>query len=670
MILRCSTALLSITAILGLSAQQDSTWQLGMDTLHVSATRITSPLPRTGRNLQVLDQGSLDAAPRPELSELLRAHTLVDVRQRGPFDVQTDLGIRGGTFDQALVLVDGIPMTDPQTGHHMLNIPLLGDALERVEVLYGGASRTFGGGAFSGAVNLITREPLSNRGSLLVEGGEYGSFRARISQELANANGGLRLAAFHSSSEGAIVNSDFDMSGVHLNGVRRWKKLKLKGQLGAVHKRFGAQNFYSSVYPDEQEILGSYLGALELRNDHSPWAWNLRGYVRKHDDQFELFREGDGYYRFSDGFFIRNETDTARFSPTFFYTFHNRHQTQVGGAEANVRRKWKGGTTALGVHGRTEHILSNVLGETMAAPIAAGSGRDPFTRKGERQNVALHMDHRYERGKFGVDAGLLLNINSEFAPEWVPGADAFYRWNSKHSSYASLGKAFRLPTWTDLYYNRGGAQGSLDLQPEHAVNMELGHRVHGSNWKASVALWRRQGSELIDWVQLPGETTTRAANLTNVDLNGVELAYSLETSDKRGIGGALYAYQWADQQDFPFTSLYVLDHLEHNAVLWWQHVLGAGFSARINMTWRTRNGEYQRFADGQKVGYPEPLRIDLRANWNKGRVQLFTSVSNLLNSEQMDRGNVPMPGRWLMGGISVQWGKYPGCGCVPSLRSE
>jgi len=150
-------ALLTALLLAGINASAQS--PRALDTLRVTATRIASTLPRTGRHLQVMDSAVLANAPHPEVSELLRANSLVDVRQRGPFDVQTDLSIRGGTFDQALVLVDGIPMTDPQTGHHLMNLPLLADALERVEVLYGGASRTFGGGAFSGAVNLITREP-------------------------------------------------------------------------------------------------------------------------------------------------------------------------------------------------------------------------------------------------------------------------------------------------------------------------------------------------------------------------------------------------------------------------------------------------------------------------------------------------------------------------------
>jgi vitamin B12 transporter len=640
-----------------LCAQDTTTIRhLPLDTVHVTATRISSPLPRTGRHVQVLDSALLATAPRPEVGELLRAHTLVDVRQRGPFDVQTDLGIRGGTFDQALVLVDGIPMSDPQTGHHLMNIPLLGDDLERVEVLYGGASRTFGGGAFSGAVNLVTREASDNRGSLALEGGSFGSYRIRLAQELASEKGGVRVAAFHSSSDGHVPNSDFDMSGGHLHAVRRMGNLKLKAQLGAVHKRFGAQNFYSSLFPDQQEITGTYLGAVELRNDHAPWRWSVRGYYRQHEDLFQLFREGDGHYRYSDGFFVRNGADTARFTPTFFYTFHNRHRTQVGGAEASVARSWKGGTTAVGIHGRTEHILSNVLGEPLAAPREAPGAREAFTRQDARHNLAVHLDHRWEKGRFGADAGVLLNANSQFAPQWVQGLDLHMRWNAHHTTYASGGRAFRLPTWTDLYYNRGGAQGSLDLQPEHADQLELGHRVAAGRWRLQVALWRRQGRDLIDWVLLPGETVVRAANLTAVDLNGAELGMSLNTADGRGQGGLQYAYQWADQQDFPFTSLYVLDHLEHNLVLWWQHQLGAGFQGRMNATWRTRNGSYVRFSDGLATPYPQPLRLDLRVDKRLGAVGLYAAVTNLLDAEQVDRGNVPLPGRWLMGGLVLHWG--------------
>ncbi|HRN38413.1 MAG TPA: TonB-dependent receptor plug domain-containing protein, partial [Flavobacteriales bacterium] len=151
-----------------------------LDAVPVTATRIPDALPRIGRHLQVIDSLQLGGQARPEVGEVLRMGSLVDVRERGPFDVQTDLGIRGGTFDQALVLLDGVPLSDPQTGHHAMDLPLPTEVLERVEVLYGGASRTFGAGAFSGAVNLISREPRDNRGSLSLQGGQYGSYRAAV----------------------------------------------------------------------------------------------------------------------------------------------------------------------------------------------------------------------------------------------------------------------------------------------------------------------------------------------------------------------------------------------------------------------------------------------------------------------------------------------------------
>jgi vitamin B12 transporter len=657
------TLLLSLiaTPLLAHTQSPDSTARTPLystlDTVRITATRIGSSLLRAGRTVQVLDQRTLQRTASPELSEVLRTNTLVDVRQRGPFDVQTDIGLRGGTFDQALVLLDGIPLSDPQTGHHAMNLPVDVNALQRVEVLHGGASRTYGAGAFSGAVNLITRDPIGQRGSLRVEGGSYGSYRIGVAQEVGGAHGGLRVNAGYSHSDGYIPNSDFDQANLHLSGVRSMKRITLRGQLGAAHKRFGAQNFYSSRFPDQQEIIGMLIGAVEVRNASSPWPWTLRAYHRHHDDRFQLFRESDGYYRYSEGFFIRSEADTARFGPSFFYTFHNRHRTNVSGAEATVKRAWKGGTTAAGVHARDERIQSNVLGELLPGPRTVGNAREPFTRADERQNLAVHLDHRVERGRLGVDAGVLLNINSAFTPEWIPGADIHFRWNARHHTYANASRAFRLPTWTDLYYNRGGAQGSLSLRPEHADQLELGHRMSFPRWSATLALWRRAGRELIDWVQLPGESTVRASNLTQVDLNGMEAMFRYRSSNDRTDLGAGIAYQWADQTGFAFTSLYVLDHVRTLVNVWGQQTVKEHWHLRLNVSWRERNGDYVRFPDGAEVELPAPLRLDLRVDRTLGRVELFATVNNITDAAQMDRGNVPLPGRWVMAGITVNWGK-------------
>lgn len=634
----------------GLHAQaQDSL----LHPVQVSATRIPGPLPRTGRHLQVIDSLQLHGAARTEVSEVLRMASLVDVRQRGPFDVQTDLGIRGGTFDQALVLVDGIPISDPQTGHLTMDLPVSSDDLERVEVLYGGASRTFGAGAFSGAINLITRVPSDSRGALTLDAGQYGSWRAHLSQDLMADRTGLRINGFTAHSDGYTTNSDFDQAGGQLSIHRAIRQVKLNAQAGYTHKRYGAQNFYSSTYPNQQETTGSGFASLAARHDGIQWQWNTQVFFRQHDDLFELFREDANHYHFLNGYFIRNGNDTARFTPTFFYTFHNRHRTQSAGAQANLFRKWSGGTTAIGILGQYERILSNVLGTPLAAPVAIAGAREVFTLGDERRNLAIHADHRLEHGHWIVDGGLLLNINSTFTPEWAPGLDIVYQGANGHSTYASAGRAFRFPTWTDLYYNRGGATGSKDLKPEHADQVELGHRLMRGQWSLKACAWRRNGRDLIDWVRQPGDATVRAANLTEVDLNGLEAEAAWTTG--KGRGGLLYAYQWADQHDFNFTSLYVLDHLTHNAVIWWHQTLPNGFSAQANLTWKKRNGQYARFMDGALVAYPDPVRLDLRAEWTHRFITLFASAYNLLDAEQMDRANVPLPGRWISGGLQLRW---------------
>lgn len=650
---RC-LALLAFPLILvpiGLHAQGPDTVKL--KAVQVTATPIPAVLPRVGRHLQVIDSLQLHGQARPEVSEVLRMSSFVDVRQRGPFDVQTDLGIRGGTFDQALVLVDGIPMSDPQTGHLAMDLPVLSDALERVEVLYGGASRTFGAGAFSGAINLITRAPSDGRGSLTIDGGAFGSYRARISQDLLLGRTGLRIGGYTGHSDGYVRNSDFDQAGGQLDARQTLGHVKLRAQARFAHKRFGAQNFYSSTFPDQQEITGSGFASVGARSTGTPWSWDAQAWYRQHDDQFQLFREDEGHYQFHDGYFIRKGNDTARFTPTFFYTFHNVHRTQVAGAEASTSRSWKGGTTAFGVQVRNEQILSNVLGKPMPEPVYFNGSRDPFTRSDQRRNLALHADHRYEHDRLTLDGGVLLNLNSAFRPEWAPGLDALYRWDKGHSTYASIGRAFRFPTWTDLYYNRGGAVGSLDLVPEHATQLEVGHRILKEKWNLKICAWRRNGTGLIDWVRLPGETVVHAANLTQVDLNGVELEAGLHTA--KGRGGVLYAYQWADQDQFGFTSLYVLDHLTHNALLWWNQGMPKGFSAQVNLTWKQRHGTYARFSDGALTAWPDPFRIDLRAEWTHRNITLFASAYNLLDAAQMDRANVALPGRWLSGGMQLRW---------------
>ena len=149
--------------------------QVELDSVLVSASRFNSSLQNANRNVIVLTQEDISNAPVASVSELLDFATGIDSRQRGTFGTQTDLSIRGSSFEQVLVLVNGIRLSDPQTGHHLMNLPVQKSDIERIEILLGGGSYIFGGSAFSGAVNIITKNAKKNRTSAQAGIGSYNS---------------------------------------------------------------------------------------------------------------------------------------------------------------------------------------------------------------------------------------------------------------------------------------------------------------------------------------------------------------------------------------------------------------------------------------------------------------------------------------------------------------
>ena len=90
----------------------------------VSASRFEQSLLKSTRNVQIISGEEIENAPVNTVAELLDFMVGIDARQRGIYGTQTDLSIRGGSFEQVLVLVNGVRLADPQTGHHLMNLPV------------------------------------------------------------------------------------------------------------------------------------------------------------------------------------------------------------------------------------------------------------------------------------------------------------------------------------------------------------------------------------------------------------------------------------------------------------------------------------------------------------------------------------------------------------------
>ena len=125
----------------------------------ITENRLEIPFRKLSQNIDVISTADIKTRPARSVPEILSYTGGMDVRQRGPGGVQADLSIRGGGFEQSLVLLNGIKLSDPQTGHHLMAVPVPTSAIERIDILKGPGARIFGQNAFSGAVNIVTMLP-------------------------------------------------------------------------------------------------------------------------------------------------------------------------------------------------------------------------------------------------------------------------------------------------------------------------------------------------------------------------------------------------------------------------------------------------------------------------------------------------------------------------------
>ena len=297
-------------------AQTDTTkvsMEYNLDEVKVSAQRTPVAFSQVARIISVVSREEIEAAPVQSIQELLEYALSVDVRQRGVHGVQADISVRGGSFDQTLILLNGINISDPQTGHYSLDLPVSLKSIQRIEILEGPAARVFGPNAFSGAINIITSS--FDKTNL--------KFDLGIGQHLltdANVSGNVNSGSFHQfmafnrmSSDGYIDNTDFKTWNAFYQTKLETKPGILDFQIGRTNKAFGANSFYSAAYPNQFEETKTTFASVKFETG-TKFHVSPSVYWRRHQDRFELFRD----------------------SPPDWYKGHNYHLTDVFGSNLNA----------------------------------------------------------------------------------------------------------------------------------------------------------------------------------------------------------------------------------------------------------------------------------------------------------------------------------------------
>ncbi len=588
-----------------LMAQEEDLPCYTLDPVVVTASRIPQHLSRVGQSVSIISREEIEAFPADSIADLLQTVSGVDVRRRGAHGVQADVGIRGSSFEQTLILIDGVNVSDPQTGHHNLDLPVNLEDIERIEVLKGPGARIYGHNAMAGVINIITREVDHSAVGGYAKYGEYDYYDVGAHGTLKTGDMSNRVSMSRRSSTGHIENedTDFDINTFAYKGGINFGNQKFQLGLGYTDKDFGAYRFYSDTFPNQRERTETLLAYTSAHLKMADLEVMPRVSWRRHNDDFKI-EIGGNWYR-------------------------NEHQTDAYGVQLDSRLKSELGTTAVGGEIAFETLESSNLGDH------------------DRQRSGVFFEHKVyviERLTLGLGASAMKY--SDWGWEYWPGAELNVELTDSVNWFASSGRSFRIPTFTELYYDTPANQGNPHLKPERAWTYETGIRWREKGIGANLGLFLRDEEDVIDWSRASDQDPWKARNIAENTTQGFELGFDLypgaffSTTFVSAVNMA-YTYLDSDWDAGALESKYAIDHIRHqlhgSVVFDWFDTLTQAVKARY---------EERMSGDSHVV-------VDTRLAYKSRRYEVFVDVTNLFDEQYVESGFSPMPGRWIVGGIKL-----------------
>ena len=623
-----------------LEVKADTIPEQELEEVVVTASKAELPLSRASKLVTLITKTEIERSPAQSVQELLNSVAGIDVLQRGPHGVQADISLRGGSFDQVAILLNGINLTNPQTGHYSFDIPINLSDIDRIEIVHGPASLVYGASAFAGGINIITKKEAASNAYVKLEGGMHNSLNTEARGAYKTASTLHQFSAGYKSSDGYMNNSDYNMLNLLWQSRFDIEKNTLDLQMGFNNKEYGANTFYSPSYPnqfdDTESMFVSIKGETNGKLKFIPQLyWN------RHNDCFQLIREG-----------TPNVPD--------WYTNHNYHQTDVFGTNLTFQYASKLGITSFGGEFRNEGIMSNVLGKPLDEPIGN------FTKSDNRTAINYFAEQNFLFQNMTLSVGGLLNYNTAIPNKYAfyPAINSSYRITDKVSLYASWNKATRMPTFTDLYYTTATHTGNSNLETEQSEAFEAGVKLSNRIVRANIAAFYMKGRNLIDWVKPSEEALWESRNHSKVNKKGVETNLQFDLKELLGHRLPFHSlnlgYLYLDQNlvDDALISNYTLNHLRHKFTANLQHDVVRNLSMTWNFRWQERTGSYLKYVEAQPTEitrYKPFSLLDLKVNYQLRNINLYTNINNVFNTEYLDLGNLPQPGIWVMMGLSYKF---------------
>ena len=585
----------------------------------VSSPRIELPFSENSKTIQVISKEEIIESPANNVAELLQQVAGIDIRRRGVSGMQADLYIRGGGFDQTLLLIDGIKVEDAQTGHHTMNMALPIEVIERIEIIKGSASRVYGQNAFSGAINIITSKVAENMTSVSLESGSYKQQNASVTISRKNEDQSVLFHYSNNSSDGHKYNTDYKNENYFLKNSFEIKGLPIDMISSFNERKFGANGFYASPEAIDQyeETQASLLG-FSTKIISNNFIIKPKLYWKRNQDMYVYLRDNPSVYR-------------------------NLHITNKIGAELNGSYESNNGITGFGVDISSIKLSSNNLGE----------------RKRTMVNLFLEHQMKFAENKIDVTPGVAFSYFSDVSTNqnyqnnffrnffMYPGIDIGYELNDNVKLYSNVGYTYRVPTYTDLFYTSPTTIGNENLKPEKAFTKEIGINYTKDNFDFTFTLYNRDASDVIDYVKNVESAPWEAFNIREINTKGCELGLTynfyvaafLNHSIKIGYSNIKDKLK---QTDFNF-SRYALNSLKNHLTTSYSFEIKKNLKSSIVYKYAERNS-------GEDYSI-----MDFKVSYTLKNYKLYVTGNNLFDTVYSETNLVEMPGRNVLVGINVKF---------------
>jgi vitamin B12 transporter len=623
--------------------------EIALDPVTVTSSLTEKRASETGRNIAVIKGDFFQNLPVHSIDDLLRYIPGVEIQARGPMGSQSDIVLRGGTFQQVLVILDGLRLNDPNTGHFSSYIPVAPSEIERIEVLKGASSAIYGSEAVGGVIYIVSKtfaaklaaaagESDANKTAVnaSVTGGQHGLFNGNVGafvqrDKLAvsggfitnNADGAQQRGTtgyFHNNTASLSANYAFSPA---------WN-LAVRSSFD--HRDFAAQNFYTTAKSD-------------TASEKVKTLWNqVKVGYKKGKSAFSF----DGGFKFVEDQYLFNSL-----------SIRNNSKSKLWQGLLSWQQIFTSSTSLVaGLNYQNKTIASNDRGNHSINQLA------PFVTLSQRIGE-----------NFTVSPSIRFDWRENIGTEAIPQVNLSYK-KDNWQLRGSAGKTIRDADFTERYnnYNKpvvsnGSSVGDPSLKAETSFSYEAGADWFLKNLKLSGTFFQRRQNNLIDYTATPYGQMPRkdnlsptgtyglAKNIASVNTSGFEmdLQYSKAIADKQKLW-LTTGLTWLNSESSETTSFYISSHAKFlgNFSVLYQY---SNFSLSLN-------GIYKNRAKREATAIEATISRDYfvlnaKAEYAvlKKTISVFVQADNIGDTKYSDLLGAKMPGRWLMGGLRYSFVK-------------